>query len=547
MINLINTIKESIQKKIVPPRRRPWTPALLVFSALLSIAPPAVFLALHKPAGEKQTGAGYAMLVLDEEQDEREIRELLEKHNIKNYRSESTEWFLLNDFTGIQKIPLDEYPGRLEQYDPRNDGYAEKARAIFVRDGKRRIFIPARELGGFGSAPEEKIRSALEGRRYSSIHFQSVRRSNTANTIIFIIAALFLVLAAWKISVANKEPYQVFYAAFFVPSLALLAGLGAAGFALAALSLGFFEILRKPLLNFLVRGRYKRKTPVKFDAASIYELFQFDQFKLLLGEIAPEKHKIIPLAALFFGICIAGGIPALTALCFVLFFSLSFVSMLATEALRGKLSRHIPFTFIPIRSASCQKAKYPTLPVPFLAALVIQIIVSPFTGAGAALSRDFPDFPGLDKKTALPSESDWERHVETQRNFNVRNLNTASGDTQNYLHYKLGEDGLIQNTEIDRSITPEEAPMAPCIKTAHITAKAGIKAPVAPLGGLVAFIQGAGETDSPALRPASGAAANRPGSLFAGFFALCLYLPFVFQRSFQRHRKRLPCLLLYNE
>jgi hypothetical protein len=528
MINLIDIFKKKIQKKIVKPRS-PWTPSLtlVIFAAIISIAPPAVFLALRGPDSEKRTDAGYAMLVLDEEQNDREICALLKKHNINNYRSESTEWFLLNDFSGIQKIPLDEYPARLESFDPRNDGYAEKARAVFVREGRRRIFIPVEGLGGFGPAsPEAKIIDALEGTAYSSIHFQSVRRNPVANTVIFIIACIFLLLAAWKIASVNREPYIALYAILFIPSLALLAGSGAAGFALAALCLGYFQTLRKPILFFLARKRYEKKPPLKFAAPEVLELFRFEKPNGSGEGLLAEKWTIIPLAALFFGICIAGRIPALTVVCFGLFFTLAFVSVLAAEAMRGRLSRHIPFTFVSIRSASYQKTKYPSLPVPFLAALIIQIIVSSFTGAGAALSLDFPD---LGKDIELPDKNDWERHLETQQSFGLRNLNTVPENTQNYFHYSLGEDGLIKSAEIDRhfSVAREEAPRWA-------------------LGELIAFIQGTGKTGVTPPRPASGTAVKRADSLLVGFFALCIYIPFIFQRSFQRHRKRLPCLLLYN-
>jgi hypothetical protein len=540
MTNPIAIITKIILKKFAGRSfsRRVFPAGLLFFSVLVSIAPPVIFLMLHKPADRTQrsAGSGYAMLVLDEKQNDREVCALLEKHNIKNYSSESTGWFLLNDFSGIKKIPLDEYPARLEVFDPRNDGYAEKARAVFVSGGKRRIFIPARSLGGFGAgAPEERIIDALEGTPYTSIHLQRVRRNNTATIIIFIAACIFLVFSARKIALSQNVPRCSLYALIFIPALATLTGSGAAGFALASVSLGFFQILRTPLLRFFTRERYGRKIPLEFNAASIAELFRFDTFGLPLEDILPEKHKLIPLAALFLGICIAGGIEAATVLWFMFFFSLSFAAMLTAEVWRGKLPRHIPFMFEPIRSAAFQKTKYPTLPVPFVAALVAQIIVSSWTGGGAAIPESFPE-PG--KALVLPDESDWINHVETQRDFSLRNLNTAPGqnaaeDGQKYLHYRLGGDGLIQTVE-DGGYGGDAQ-----------------EAPAWALGELVSFMRGAGkpENSSPVEGVGSlgsGAAAGRPGALLAGFFALCLYLPFLVQRSFQRHRKKMPCLLLYN-
>lgn len=80
----------------------------------------------------------YAAIAADAAYPDRLIRDRLPAGAL----SESTQWVFLDDFGRLERIPLDEYDDRLEDFDPRNDGYAEKLRSFFVRGGKRLFFIP---------------------------------------------------------------------------------------------------------------------------------------------------------------------------------------------------------------------------------------------------------------------------------------------------------------------------------------------------------------------------------------------------------------------
>ena len=112
---------------------------------------------------------GYAALALGENVPDREAAAALEAALGRPVVSESSQWVFLNNFEGLERVPLGDYEGRLEPFDPRRDGYAEKLMNFFVRDGRRWFFIPLdRKL--FGSLPplnpgeqlKKKIAAALD-------------------------------------------------------------------------------------------------------------------------------------------------------------------------------------------------------------------------------------------------------------------------------------------------------------------------------------------------------------------------------------------------
>jgi hypothetical protein len=112
-----------------------------------------------------QTWGEYAVLVLDDAIPDREIRAGLESGGFSGIISESTQWVFLFFFGSIEQIPLDEYDKRVFPFDPRNDGYAEKLRSLFVHDGQRFVYLPL----GFATRAgmEKKIASAMGDIPYS--------------------------------------------------------------------------------------------------------------------------------------------------------------------------------------------------------------------------------------------------------------------------------------------------------------------------------------------------------------------------------------------
>ncbi|MCL2473083.1 MAG: hypothetical protein FWF26_05325, partial [Treponema sp.] len=101
--------------------------------------------------GNKSQGSnseGFAVLSLDESQNDREIQELLYSKGIKDFFSESTQVVPVDDFGSLKMVPLDSFRNEIEKFDPRDDGYAQKLSSFFVRDGKRFFFLPLDTVKG---------------------------------------------------------------------------------------------------------------------------------------------------------------------------------------------------------------------------------------------------------------------------------------------------------------------------------------------------------------------------------------------------------------
>jgi len=182
------------------------------------------------------TRGGYATLVCGETFSDREIRDRLDSQGLTGLVSESDQWFLLDCFGNIEKIPLVEYEERILPFDPRNDGYAEKLKSLFVRDEKRFVYIP---LGiNHPEDLEMKIARALIGIPYSLDYTQPLPKRDIFLPLIAfcLTACVFFVIPALRRRL-NAD---------FLPCLLALSPLAfglAPGFALLSLLAGFAALL----------------------------------------------------------------------------------------------------------------------------------------------------------------------------------------------------------------------------------------------------------------------------------------------------------------
>jgi hypothetical protein len=182
--------------------------------------------------------SGYATLACGEDYPDLEIRGLLDSR-LTGLVSESDQWFLLDCFGDVEKIPLVEYPQRLFSFDPRNDGYAEKLRSLFIRDGKRFIYIP---LGtNRPESLETEIAQALSGISYSLDYTQPPPKRD-----------IFLPLIAFCLTACAFfviPPLRRRLNPCLLPCLIALSPLAfglAPGFALVSLLAGFTALLAEP-------------------------------------------------------------------------------------------------------------------------------------------------------------------------------------------------------------------------------------------------------------------------------------------------------------
>ena len=94
-----------------------------------------------KIADNKRTDS-VLVLSLSDQVDEKMILERLAASGLRQVISESTEWIYIEDFEGPRSIPLQEFFNVIEPADPRNDGYADHLKQVFISNRSRRFFIP---------------------------------------------------------------------------------------------------------------------------------------------------------------------------------------------------------------------------------------------------------------------------------------------------------------------------------------------------------------------------------------------------------------------
>ncbi|MDR0639618.1 MAG: hypothetical protein LBG27_12085 [Spirochaetaceae bacterium] len=101
---------------------------------------------------------------------DREAAGALGEAGIQGVVSESTQFFLLSAWNGVEQVPLDMLDDRLLDSDPRRDGYAQKLRAFFVNEKTRRFFVPLSNWKNKNvQVIEAAVRDALSGLPVSSI------------------------------------------------------------------------------------------------------------------------------------------------------------------------------------------------------------------------------------------------------------------------------------------------------------------------------------------------------------------------------------------
>ena len=430
------------------------TSRLLRFSAVISILCGGLVFFLFRfygtpgarpdESGTSNSGAGFAVLVLDESRDDRQIRESLARGGIDDVISESSQELPVDDFGELKMIPLDTFRNEIETFDPRDDGYAAKLDEFFVRDGKRFFFLPLKSLSGIRMAALKKQLSSLLGETPFTL---GILGRNIP------VLWYFALLAAACVFVLYFSPSRRLFV-FELPVLLAFGWGGASAFFLGAVLSGIWELLREPMGEISASRRYGR-LPIYAGAGfrGLWERlkpFRLNCFLVLL-------FLVFLVLFSFFGDL--SPLPLVVGcVCFFLLYFLAF----RIEAERIRKNRHILFTPVPLFPFKVRTfSLFPVL-LPF--------------GAGAALAVFLPAFlpafsstrgqdPALVDTRYLVSAEDYYRHVNFERSFSYRSLNEnqdlsflqvpdeGAFEREEYLRYNLGADGLIGKGE---SYPPED-------------------------------------------------------------------------------------------
>jgi hypothetical protein len=377
-------------------------------------------------------GDGYAVLSVDDSEDDRFIREILERSGIENVISESSQSVHIHDFTSMRIVQLDIFHTEIAYFDPRDTGYAAKLKDFFVHDGSRFFFIP---LDGNAGNRTANLKRTLDTVLYGipfSLAFRGHERP------FFLYFALIALGSAFTLCFSQSRRQF----SFQLPVL-LAMGWGAFSAAiLAALLCGIWELLREPLKELSAARRYQRSS-VDYAGAGFMGLVE------RLKPFRANLFRVVLFLFLILVFSVTGDLPPVptVAIC-VSFFFLNFMSF-QVEKERMKKNLHIPFTpvlLFPVRSRTF--SLFPFL-LPFAAVSLLVI----------TLPRIVPGISPPDENTVLidprylVSAEDFYRHMAFQHSFPYRSLNhrietVTDGELRPfyqdaYLRYYLGDDGLI--------------------------------------------------------------------------------------------------------
>ena len=392
--------------------------------------------------------SGYAALVFDETVPDREIRERLENKGFSGIISESGQRLFLDVFHGLEYILLDEFNARILPVDPRNDGFAEKLRSLFLYNGKRYVYFST-EKTPLGKPPvrfsrlENLLKETLYGFSFSI-------EAPISRTPVFFFFAVFAAAIILFFAVRPLRTELSPDAVCLIPLLPVVAPLafgGAAAFAASALLAGFAVLLAQ---YFRESRSFPQQNPFAFFSLAV---------------LLPAAYIFI---AFFSSISTAFAFGVFGVFCFVFIFSLRLASATATAtAASSAYSRHAAFSYQPKFRIRRRRRFMPVQiitprppPVRFAPAMI------PFTVAAFAaafLTTFFPavaDFPPAAPSAAsFPpphsvTEEAWKNHFFHQATFSFRSLHVTlplheAGEADGFstdsffLEHGFSPDGLV--------------------------------------------------------------------------------------------------------
>ena len=391
--------------------------------------------------------ARYAVLTVDASYPDRRIGNMLPPDLAEGYISESTQWVFLDDFGTLKRISLDEYPDRLEDFDPRNDGYGEKLRSFFVRDGKRLFFIPlAFDNPDWGTIPVsdnwinkkqvERFEASLAaslGSIHFSIEFIGYEQPLLCYFLLFILASLGALIL-------SDTPW---FTATLLPVLGALVFAGPAGLALGAALIGLSGVLMA-----LIR----QLCAYRWDGQGMKYLF-----------IAPVLGSLLCMIVLGLWVGMFWDMPGvfgytgegmlgladqntLEGLGFPALLCVSCLLLLAlwTESNRGRSQVYL-------LTAANRRASNGTV-IPFALVSLMALYIPSMMGIQAYHAPG----PVADPRYFI-DPADYKRHLAFQESFSFIPLGLSRSDEDSrlgYARYRLGEDGLIAGSGEHTSMYP---------------------------------------------------------------------------------------------
>ena len=367
------------------------------------------------------SGENCIILTVDESQDDSLIRETLSSGGLGDFISESSQFVAVDDFGSLKYIALDSFKNEIEEFDPRDDGYARKIGSFFVHEGKRFFFRLINPESGERAGKIKKEAGAL----LENIPFTFVVLGTQGFDFLY----LPLLIVAFFLAVFASRYRRLFI--FQFPALMIFSLYGFYSLILAAILTGIWELLREPLGELAAAFHYKRR----------FRDYAGAGLRGIIERLKPFRVNL--LLVLFFLVLMAAfsffGIVPLIVLTvvFIIFIFLYFLS-LKVETERARKNRHI--LFIPVLMLPRKVKTFSFFPLLLPFALISLIALF--------LPQTTPVLNSPIDPSYLISQEEYERHMAFQSSFSYRPMYNDQTSFQalnqtEYLRYYLGDDGLI--------------------------------------------------------------------------------------------------------
>jgi len=387
---------------------------------------------LGRAMGYEEVMSGYAVLSFDASIEDDLLRALLSDTSgfAGSPVSESSQWVILDNFSSLETVPLDKYFSRVASFDPRNDGYAEKLRDVFLRDGKRFVYIPLEKGSWTPLLLDKKFETMFDDIPFSGEYYGTGKPLKLF-FISYAAASLCLLIICYVKKYSRNDMAVI---AALVPVFSSFAFFGAAGIACASLFFAFFIFLKDPLKELSTLLSKKQKLIYKEVIKPYKTQWLFlPAFAAAVG-ITVVFSLLKPLFLLL----------VFAAACAVFFFSCKILSLSG--------GGHRRFTPVLIISRRYADFTFCFCILPFAAAAFVVMFLSPNISGAYSSDRKF--------ETVI-EEQDYYAHLAFQSGFSTRRL--GAQDT-GYPFYFFDEDGLPsigEKSGAEQSFNADDFPAFP--------------------------------------------------------------------------------------
>jgi hypothetical protein len=410
----------------------------VLIASFISLLAAVGLLLLGFSMGYEEFRGGYAVLTVDAAIEDRALVSILETAIFLGAEpiSESSQWVMLDVFDSLQKIPLDIYASRVYSFDPRNDGYADRLREVFVRDGKRFVYIPLMAGNWNSSLLDRKFNELLIDIPFS-VNYYGIGRPLALFFIVYAIASIVLLVMCY---LKRKTHRNIVNIIPMVPVISSLGFFGAAGLGSAALLFGLFILLKEPLADLvnpsgLPEKGFRQKLN-KFYKEIIYPYRNYWYFLpvfFIAFAILIVFSQLKPLFLL-----------ALSLVSFaVFFFSLKIVSFSGID--------HKRFNPVTIMRRRFPEFVFPLYILPFVAGTFITMFFTPFLSGS---------FDSRYKFDVIIDEQEYYDHLMFQAAFSTRQMSTLSSAFPSF-HFDADGLPIMDTGSVNQSIRISDFPAFP--------------------------------------------------------------------------------------